>query len=60
MALNIKNYDFVEEDNDGGVISILTLVPSSSLFLQLFGQPTTTVFGFIPPRPVVWRVIVKL
>ena len=34
---------------------MFTLVPSSSRFLQLFGQPTTTVFGFIPPRPVVWQ-----
>ena len=32
---------------------VITLVPSSSRFLQLFGQPTTTVFGFMPPRPVV-------
>ena len=32
----------------------ITLVPSSSRFLQLFGHPTTTVLGFIPPRPVVW------
>ena len=31
----------------------ITLVPSSSRFLQLFGQPTTTVFGFMPPSPVV-------
>jgi hypothetical protein len=31
-----------------------TWVPSSSFFLQLLGQPTTTVFGFIPPSPLVW------
>ena len=39
------------------MVSTKTFVPSSSFLRHEFGQPTITVFGFMPPRPLVWILV---
>ncbi len=39
------------------MVSTNTRLESSSFFLQLFGQPSTIVFGFMPPKPAVWILV---